>query len=232
MSRTAARAAWTVTSAFLGVGRDIEKSSTPPGSDYELPRDWRERTAKRGSGPKMTEREKAIMKVLDTPIQGELSGTFSQAIDYLQTATGQTIVVDKQAMEEAGITYETQVNMKLRKATTRTILKKVLSELGLAYVIKDESIFVTSAARARDTLTTRTYYVGDLAGVTDVRFGAYLNRVQAVQAIAMIVEMIQSQVDPSSWRANGGPGSIVFEPLTMSLIIRQTAEVHFMLGGR
>ena len=30
---------------------------------------------------------------------------------------------------------------------------------------------------------------------------------------------------------NQGGGTIAFDPITMSLIVKQTAEVHYMLGG-
>jgi hypothetical protein len=43
--------------------------------------------------------------------------------------------------------------------------------------------------------------------------------------------MIQTSVDPQSWQANGGNGSIVFNAPSMSLIIKQSAEVHALLGG-
>lgn len=216
---------------LLGVGREIEKSSAPPIEDMELPRDWREKSLRRSPGSKLTDKERATMKALETTIQADLTGTFSQAIDYLQTVLGQTIVLDAQAMKEVNVTSETPVNLKLRKATTRTVLKKLLAEHDLAYIIKDETIQVTTAARAREALTTRSYYVGDLASLSDVSFGPGLNQVQALGSIAIIMDMIQSQVDPQSWRINGGSGSITFEPFTMSLIVRQTAEVHMMMGG-
>jgi hypothetical protein len=186
---------------------------------------------RRSTAAKLTAKEKAIMKALETPIKGELSGTFSQAIDYLETALGQTIVLDRQAMNEVNVTSDTEVNLKLKRATGRTVLKKLFADVGLAYVIRDESIYVTSQERAKTMMTTRTYYVGDLAGVMDVRFGPYLNQLAALQAIAVIVDSIVNGIDPPSWQVNGGMGTIAFEPITMSLIVRQTAEVHFMMGG-
>jgi len=42
--------------------------------------------------------------------------------------------------------------------------------------------------------------------------------------------LIVSSVEPQSWWVNGGPGRIVFDPRTKSLIVSQTAEIHYMLS--
>ena len=46
-----------------------------------------------------------------------------------------------------------------------------------------------------------------------------------------IIDMIQAQVEPESWSANNGPGKIYFDPTRMVLVVKATAEVHYMLGG-
>ena len=50
-------------------------------------------------------------------------------------------------------------------------------------------------------------------------------------ALAQIVTLITQSVEPSSWDVNGGNGTITFEPITMSLIIKQSAEVHYQIRG-
>lgn len=218
-------------SRTVGVHRDIDRSATAPLGDYELPRDWYEKTQRRSKDKLMTATERAILKALNSPISVDFKSTaFSGVIDYLQKALGQPIIVDKQAMDEANVTYDSPLTLQVTRVSARTVLKKVLGDLGLAYVIKDQTLQVTTPARAKEMLTTRTYYVGDLAPSFDLRFGPDFNRFQALQTIGQIIEMIQSNIEPQSWRANNGPGTIAFDPITMSLVIRQSAEVHFMLG--
>ena len=48
---------------------------------------------------------------------------------------------------------------------------------------------------------------------------------------AMLIDLIQSTVDPQSWQANGGAATIAYHPLTRSLVIKQTAEFHGKLSG-
>jgi hypothetical protein len=51
-----------------------------------------------------------------------------------------------------------------------------------------------------------------------------------MQAIGTIISSIQG-IDPDSWDVRGGPGTVTFDPVRMSLIIRQSAEMHYMLNG-
>jgi hypothetical protein len=212
----------------------VDKSAVPDSRVQSFPDDWAERTKKRGSGPKMTEGEKAIMKALGTTMEADYNkATFEEVLEQLRTKTGVTITVDKRALEEVGIKESsTEITLKLR-ATTRTVLKRMLADLGLAYVIKDQAIQITSAERARQMTTTRTYYIGDLVAVTDFRLGPIVSKLVAMQRINMLIESITKTVDPKSWQVNNpeAVGSIAFDPVSMSIVVKQTAEIHYMLGG-
>jgi hypothetical protein len=218
------------------VSRDIDRTSTPPSGDIEFPKDFRERTKNRGSAPSLTAKEKAIITALDTPITVSFKDSrFQDVIDYLSTLIGQQILLDNNALEEAKITYETPVTVKVKGVAVRTLLRKVLGDFGLAYMIKEQTIQVTSALKARETMITRTYNVGDIVdtgGLDSIRFGnPGIQAVQIVQNVNAIIDLIQTSVDPESWKKNGGNGTIVFHPGTMSLVIRNSAEVHSMLGS-
>jgi hypothetical protein len=218
---------------FAGAMGQVDASTMLPASDYDLPKDWAEKSKRRSSKPKLTEGEKALLEALKKPIAVDFSNdTFSSVIEYLQKATGQTIVLEKQALEEANVSYDTPVTLRLPKVATRTVLRRLLSDLGLTYVIKDETIQVTTPARAKEMMVTRVYYVGDLLPLIDFTLPPWENQRRMIEAINSIVTMIPTQVDPSSWQTHGGSGTIVFEPVTMSLIIKNSAEMHYMLGGK
>src|SRR5262249_17371567 len=152
-------------------------------------------------------------------------------IDYLMEKTGQTIVLDPDSLKEAMVEYDDPVTFKGKKLTVRTILKKVLADRGLTYIIQEGTIQVVTPQRARETLVTRAYPVGDLASSLDMRFPPLVRRLQMLQNVAQLIDLIQNTVEPSSWQANGGLGTISFYEPTMSLVIRQTAEMHYQLGG-
>jgi hypothetical protein len=212
----------------------VFESALPPKYDYEFPKNWVELSKRRAkSSSLMTDTERAIMEALDKPMAVDLKDVkFNGVMDYFQKQTGQTIILDKESLESAGVTNETTVSLQLpAKVATKTALKKVLADVGLVYVVKDETIQVMTPAKAREIVTTRTYYIGDVVGGADLRLGS-LGRFQALQAINDLVVMI-TQIEPDSWEVNGngGKGKISFNPVTMTLSITQTAEMHYKIGG-
>jgi hypothetical protein len=218
---------------FLGVGQQIDKSAVLPASDYDLPPDWLEKSKRRSTANKLTEKERTILEGLRKPTSVDYNNEpFSAVINYLSKVVGQPIVVDKMALEEVNVTYDTPITLQYPKpVSVRTALKRILSDLNLTYVIRNETIEVTSITRAREMLTTRTYYIGDLVGVYNPFLTPGLNQQLMVQNVLTLMNSIVAQVDPSSWAVNGGLGTISFNPVTMTIIVRQTAELHMMLGG-
>ena len=45
-----------------------------------------------------------------------------------------------------------------------------------------------------------------------------------------MIGVIIGTIEPNSWWVNGGPDRIVFDPSSMTLIVTQTAEMHYRLG--
>jgi hypothetical protein len=157
-------------------------------------------------------------------------------IEDISTRIGQPILLDKGALADAQVNSDTQVSLRVKGVTARTVLRKVLGDYNLAYIIKDEVIQVVSEKVARETMITRTYYLGSLLeggpfSNAGIRFVPGLTQFEAMQNVLSVTNMIQSSVDPSSWQANGGKGTITFHAPSMSLIIRNTAEVHGMMSG-
>jgi hypothetical protein len=223
-----------VSSGSRDVLNEVGQSSIPAAGDYVLPPDWKTRVAKRTNAPKLTEQEKVTLRALATPIKAELSNMpFSSVLDYLQETTGVTIVADKKTLESAGAGYDTPITTRFKQASLRTVLKKVLADVGLTYIVKEGSIRVVTLEEARTTMTVRSYYVGDLAAVTDIAISPLLRDIQMRAAIGQIIDMITSSIEPNSWESKGaqGGGTIAYDPITMSLIVKQTAEVHYMLSG-
>ena len=211
----------------------VDKASIMPNGDITFPSNWRDLSMKRLKNNLLTEAERAILKSLATPITVDLTEQrFGGVIDWFQKQTGLTIVLDKPALDDLNVNSEsTTVTLHLEKVSTRTALKKMLADLGLTYVIKDETIFVTTPDKAKDMMTVRTYYVGDLIPHYDVSFNNIVTQLQAAQSIAQLVNMITNNIDKDSWEVNGkdGGGTIVFDPVTMSLIVKQSAELHMKM---
>ncbi len=217
---------------FAGTLDQVQKSSTLPASDYDLPPDWLEKTKKRSPLNKLTAQERAILEALKKPVKVDYNmDTFQSVIDHLSKQMGLNVLIDKQSMEEANVTYDTPITLRFdRPVSARTALKRVLANVGMTYVVRKENIEVTTIARAKEMMTTRTYYIGDLMGIASPLLPAIVNQYQAMQAVGIILSQIQG-IDPDSWEARGGPGTVVFDPIRMSLVIRQSAEFHYMING-
>ena len=216
------------------IGSDITKSATPPKGDIEFPppEQWARLTKARAK-KQLTEKEQQILKTLDSSIKADFKDSrLEDVIDYLQTRTGLSIILDKAALDEANASYDTLVTANFKQGVSvRTLLRVVLGKAGLTYIVKDEAITVMTPERAKSMLVTKTYYLGDLVGYTDVTLGPVLTQAKMLAAGREIVEMIKGSVDPNSWRDNGGEGTIVFDPRTLSIVVKQTAEVHSILGS-
>jgi len=212
--------------------RAIERSAIPPADDIEFPADWREKTKMRSKNNQLTKAERAILEALDSPITLDLKeARFEDVIEYLEKTTGQNIITDKPGLDSAMVNYDTPVTVRAKKVATKTVLRKVLNELGLAFVVKDETIYVTSADRAKGMLTTRTYYIGDLMGVVDTRWGPWATNAQIYDNVVGLLANITQSVDPDGWATNerGGFATIQFHPATMSVIVKASAEVHYSM---
>jgi hypothetical protein len=220
--------------------RSVDKSSMPPSGDIEFDKEyWRKVVSKRKPATgNLTPKEEALLKALGSPIRVNFKESrFQDVIETLSTMLGQPIFVDKESMDIAQISYDTQVSLPLKgtPVAARTILRKVLHDLGLTYVVKDEVIQVVTAEKAKNMLTTRAYPISDLVsgGLFGMYFGPAVQAAEMRRTAKMIMDMVTSTVDPPSWQVNNrdGLGTIAFEPSTMSLIIKNSAEVHSMLGG-
>ncbi|MHB1423160.1 MAG: hypothetical protein ACYC3I_08200 [Gemmataceae bacterium] len=217
---------------LMGTLAKVDNAAVPPRSDYDLPDDWVEKSKRRSSAVKLTDTEKAILEALKKPVKVDYNmATLQSVLDHLSKQMGQEVLVDKQSLDEANVTYDTPITLRFNKPiSARTALKRVLADVGLTYVIRRETIEVTTVARAREMMTVRTYYVGDLLGVVSPLLPAVVNDFQMIQAIGIILNQIQS-LEPESWEGRGGPGTVTFDPARMALVVKQSAEIHHMLNG-
>jgi len=227
---------------FNGAMVSVDRSKLPPAGDIEFDvKRWRELISKRESlnKPLLTKKEQEILNSLAKPISVAYDkANFKDVIQHLTDTLGCEIVVDQNALNDALITSETQISRKVNKVSARTILRTILGELGLAYVIKNDVIQVVSKEQAEKMMVKRTYYLGDLLSggqfaQAGIRFNPGIDMLQAQQNVISIMGLIQSSVDPDSWEANGkgGKGTISFYGPLMAIIVVNSAEVHGMMGG-
>src|SRR5881394_953582 len=92
--------------------------------------------------------------------------TLKEAVEFLRDVSGSNVHVNWKAIEAAGVTQDTQINIKLRQVTLRKVLTLLLSEAsggaGLTFFIEDGVIEITTAELADNQMYTVVYPVQDL----------------------------------------------------------------------
>ncbi len=221
---------------ILGVNLAMEKSAVVTDKDITFPADWKERSdrMKKLFGPQLTEKEAKLLKTLNSVMSVDYDNDkLKSVINHLQDKTGLTIIVDPMSLMDLNIDYEDPVSFKVDKASVRTILKKVLGDKGLTYIIKEGAIQVMTPEKASKHTVIRTYQIGDLVEGDPrlaMQFGPFVAQFQMQQNAQQLILLIQQVIEPNYWQPNG-PGSIIFYPPTKSLIIRGSAEMHYQLGA-
>jgi hypothetical protein len=205
--------------------RDVDKYAAPPKDEISYPADWKERTKNRSDNVvAMTDKEKAIFRALNSTVSVRFKDSrFEDVIEYIRTATGLTIALDKESMDEVGLRYDSTVSFDVKGVTARFLLSRILAERGLTFVIRNEVVEVVTPKIAKTLLVTRTYRVSDLS---DSACGSFSS-----EEVGLFMNLIQTTIDPKSWKGNGGEGTITFNPVTRSVTIKQSAEFHGVLGG-
>ena len=176
---------------------------------------------------KLTAKEKALLKMLNSTLSVDFKDTtLKEALELIQEKTNNAlpIFLDEGSLKEANIESDEPVTFKVRKATVRTILKKILADKGLTYVIKEATIQVVTPQKAREMMVVRTYPVGDLLGSNNPFLDPF--GFQQLAAINALINVIKTTIEPSIWEQGG---TITFFP-PGSLIIRAPAELHYQMG--
>jgi len=221
---------------ILDVTLDIYKSASKM-TEERITQYFIDKSEKRKAN-KLTKDEVALLKGLNSTMKAEFDKvSLKEFLQYMQDKVpGLTIFVDEASRKDIdpdnGL-YDTPITFKAAKVSVRTILKKVFADLGLIYVIKDAAIQVITPDRAKDYTVTRAYPVQDLVAPFDMRWGMYANKAQMFQQAQLLMATIVNTIEPQSWAGSSerGFGTLSYDPVTMSIIVRHTAEMHYQLGG-
>jgi hypothetical protein len=223
---------------MVKVQNDINKSALPAVTDVEFPSDWKEKSERRlkATMVQLSAKEKKIIESLDKPISVNFRDRpFEDVLQELSNLLDQPLLLDKKSLEALELDLKKASTLQANGLSGRTVLRSILATQGLTFVVKDEAIQVVTVERARNLLTTRVYYLGDLINGTGpfggIQWGPFLNMQQTQANAEMLVAMIKKSIDPLSWNGEaGGAGSVTFHYPSMSIIVRASTEVHHTLG--
>jgi type II secretory pathway component GspD/PulD (secretin) len=155
----------------LGQLNDAEDPGVFVGGDEPLAvnKKFHERNKKRhsdafGLWPKpRNATERAIENRLRAPISLNFKNTkLSQVIEDLHDLSGVNVIADKAALDEAGISLDREVDLKVENISLKSALNVLLSQIHLTYVIKDEMLQITTEDNAKGKQVRVVYPVADL----------------------------------------------------------------------
>jgi len=131
------------------------------------------------------------------------------------------IVLSLKKLEEASVSADTPITVRLSNLSLESILGLILERLELAFTIRHEVLLITTPEDVESQLTTRTYPVLDLvfsrSSGSTVFVGADYDS---------LIEIITTTIKPDSWDNVGGPGAIDQSENAGSLVVSHTIIVH------
>jgi serpin B len=145
---------------------------------------------------------------------------FTEALAMIEAAIGVDVVLDRYSVA-AGPQF-TANPVVLHEATARAALEAAIPSSDLTWTILDDLIFVTATEEAEQFLAVQVY---DLNGLHPAKTAAG-NEIEF--DFETIIELITSNIDPSSWTEVGGSGAIQdFETGSLkAVVVLQTPRNH------
>lgn len=130
------------------------------------------------------------------------------------------VLLDRKALEEGAFDTATMIQH-LPNAGTRlsASLRQLLIENGLSYYVAEETLFLTTIRAEENIQFLRYYAVGELIRP----IGSSPNIVPGDSD--SLIQLIQSTIQPATWKANGGQGDIAPQETLDLLIVSNTWQI-------
>ncbi|MDR0610995.1 MAG: hypothetical protein LBG58_12855 [Planctomycetaceae bacterium] len=112
-----------------------------------------------------TESENEIIRKLEMPVSVNFDRPMPlvEVLKILSGQTGVDIIIDWAALRDVDVTSDQLIAIQIMKEIKlRSVLNVILEPYHLSYVVKNEMLNITSAAKAKGERYLKTYYIGDL----------------------------------------------------------------------
>ena len=130
-------------------------------------------------------------------------------------------MIDRQALEEVGLTDDTPVNLQVNEIPLPSALQLMLADLDLVYTIRDGFLMITTTEAEADALPTRIHWLEGTGWPQN--------------DLASLVKTIQTGADPETWEALGGPSTMTLIQAGITdragLLIMAPYQTHQRIEG-
>jgi RNA polymerase sigma factor (sigma-70 family) len=162
-----------------------------------------------------TEAEQRILSRLEsqTATFDFVEQPLSDVLQIIKEELNGEVWIDRVALDEQGMTTDMPVSVQLEGLPLKSALRLMLRNHGLAFVVKDNVLVITTMSRAAQMLEAHVYDVKAI--------------VESAEELEALAEAIQETVRPDTWSVSGmGSGNIKTFGRNTLLLVSQTAEVH------
>jgi hypothetical protein len=157
--------------------------------------------------------QQAAWRFVETPLRQVVAG--------LHDTIGVPVALDVKALDEQGVDLDTPVVFEARSGSVRSALRRMLDDLDLAWIVRDECLLITAQDKAEQTLVTRLY---------PLPFG-YATDATAVDFQSIIDLLTDTVGGPGAWADTGGNGTIRPLDAPQVLVVTQTEALHAEIEG-
>lgn len=168
---------------------------------------------------------KSLRESFRTPISVAFKDvTLREMCDDLRKKHGLPIAIDEKALDDGRYDWNTKLSFIVENISFKSAMNLLLKQASLDYVVVDDTLVITTSAKARGPFVTRIYPVADLLKVTEVDWGLADDAPKPMAE--RLVDLVADVVEPDSWKKAGGKGTVEFDPREKSLVVHQTRDVH------
>ncbi|HEY4260546.1 MAG TPA: hypothetical protein VGM98_10305, partial [Schlesneria sp.] len=165
-----------------------------------------------GDPPLIREMANRIEQALRERTKCDFNKTsLEEALRSLEIAHQIPIWLDRQGLQDEGISTDDQVTLVKSNITLQTALALILEPLGLTTLTRDGILVVTTQAKADERMSTRIYPVGDL-----------VNSPLSRESYTSLIVVIQNHSSCQWMNLDQEGGAIDAFPNAQSLVVRQT----------
>jgi len=233
----------------IGLDERLREAGIPYSSHLVYAEDWDDiskRASVESTSAGEPEWKRQIARKLDRKVTFEFVDTpLSEALQFLQTLTDTTIVLDPRASEESG-GDNTPITLNVTNMPLRTALKWILRLADLDFALKGEAVFISTPQNLAGEVELKIYDVrdltyqitnfpgpeliltassgdsGDLGGAISLE-----EEPEVMVEASSLAELIMSRVAPSKWDAALGTS---IEERNGKLVVMQEPDVHRLIA--
>jgi RNA polymerase sigma factor (sigma-70 family) len=156
---------------------------------------------------------KEIERALERPVSLKYQDApLGQVLDDVRARHGLNLAIDRPALDEAGVSLQRPVSVRLSNVSLKSALNVVLHDAQLAYAVRDGVLVISTPAVCAGKLMRKVYPVRKLLGR------------DANEAV--LIRLLTRTVKPASWDVRGGSGTVEYYPVGRALVVSQTPDVQ------